>query len=272
MSEAATIAEPVVQANAPAPSPAPSPSPSPAAPAPSLLAKGAAPSPAPATDTPPASPIPAKYHVKKDDGSIDEAASLAKWGEGHKNLEQRLGTGEAPPAKPEDYSLSLPPEVSLDTLKADPHFSGFLKGAHARGMTNAQVSYVIESYQARMSMAASPEAGEAELRKVWTTDEQMQRGLSDAYRAQAAFAGADADRAARLEAKFGNDPDFLFVMAQVGKELHEDSPITGALTPSESDSLDSLLKHPAYFDHKHPEHDKVVRQAKGLYEKKTGGR
>lgn len=263
----------------PAPSPAPAAptppaAPAPAAPAPaSLISRGAggAPSPAPAPADAPASTIPAKYLVKNEDGSIDADASLVKFAEGHRALEQRLGGGDAPPAKVEDYNLSLPAEVSLDTLKADPLFQGFMKGAHARGMTNAQVSYVIEAYQSRLAMASSPEAGEAELRKEWVTDEQMQRGLANSHRAVAAFAGGE-EAMARLDRKFGSDPDFVRLMASIGKELQEDTPVDGALTAVDEGNLQSLMSHPAYFDAKHPEHTKIVAQAKALYAKKTGGK
>lgn len=282
MTEAAIVetpaTEPTAAASSPPPQPA-SPAPAPAAgpaptPAPSLLARGAAaaPSPAPAEGTPPASPIPAKYQVKKDDGTIDLEASIAKWGDGHKHLEQRLGAGDAPPATPEDYAPIVPPGTTLEELKADPLFTGFLKGAHGKGMTNAQVSYVLDAYAARMAMSASPEAGEAELRKEWATDDQMRRGLTDSLKAVKSFSGGDEARAQRIDAKFGNDPDFVWLMAQVGKELHEDTPVGGALTEGEAQSLESLMASPAYLDAKHPEHAATSARVKALYEKRYAGR
>ena len=264
------VIEPVV-ADTPAPTPEPIPAPTPsepAAPAASLMAKGAAPTPAPAPADVPASPIPAKYHVKKDDGTLDVDASLAKWGDGHKHLEQRLGSGDAPPAKPEDYAPTLPDGLSMEQLKADPLFQSFLKGAHSRGMNNAQLGYALEAFQHRLAMMNSPEAGEAELRKVWSTDDQLQRGLSDSYRATQAFANGDKDLAARVEKKFGNDPDFIRLMASVGRELHEDSPPEGTLSMVEQGTLESLMASEAYMQAKHPDHNKVVAQVRALYEKR----
>jgi len=262
----AAVAAPTPAAATPAAPAAPA-AQAPAAPAPSLLARAAAASPAQPPADAPASPIPAKYQVKTADGQVDVDASMAKWSEGHSNLEKRLGAGDAPPATPEDYAPTLPQGLTMETLKADPLFSGFLKGAHARGMSNADVSFVLESYQARMALANSPEAGEAQLRKDWVTDDQMERGLAESYRAVAAFTNGDKDRMARIEAKFGNDPDFVWLTAQIGKELQEDTSVQGGLTGGEQQTRESLMSSPAYFDPKHPDHGKVTAQVRALYEK-----
>lgn len=262
---AAPVASPAPAATAPAAAPA--------APAGSLMSRGAAAAPtaAPAAGDVPASPIPAKYQVKRDDGSIDEAASLAKWGDGHKNLEQRLGAGDAPPATPDDYQPALPAGLTIDALKTDPLYSGFLKGAHARGMSNADVSFVLETYQQRLSMAATPEVAEAALRKDWVTDDQMAKGLGDSFKAVQAFTNGDAERAARLEKKFGNDPDFIWLTAQVGRELAEDTSVVGGLSGVEQLSLESMMASPAYHDKKHPEHAVTVAKVQAMYQKKFPG-
>jgi hypothetical protein len=233
------------------------------------MAKGAAAAPtaAPAAASAPASPIPAKYQVKKDDGTVDTDASMAKWAEGHTNLEKRLGAGDAPPATPDDYAPTLPDGLTLDTLKADPLFKGFLKGAHARGVNNAQLSWVLAEYAQRQQMASSPEVGEAVLRKEWVTDDQMTRGLADCHRAVAAFA-VDEGHLARLDAKFGNDPDFVRLMARIGPELREDTPVNGALSDVEQQSLESLMASKEYHDAKDPKHAETVARVQAMYRKR----
>jgi hypothetical protein len=193
---------------------------------------------------------------------------MAKWAEGHSALEQRLGAGDAPPKTPQDYAPSVPEGLSLETLKADPLYQGFLKGAHARGMTNAQVSYVLEALAERESMRNRPELAEPELRKAWPTDDQYGRGLADAYRAVNAFAGSDKELHARVDAKFGSDPDFLRLMASIGKELHEDQTVQGALTSAETDTLEALMGSKAYFDNADPQHASTVAKVQALYAKK----
>jgi hypothetical protein len=182
-----------------------------------------------------------------------------------------MGSGDAPPKTADDYAPELPAGMTLDALKADPLFTGFLKGAHSKGMTNAQVSYVLDAFAARQQMQASPEAAEAELRKDWTSDQQMTQGLERAYRTFKAYGGSE-DEAKRLEAKFGSDPDFIRFTARIGKELGEDRPPADAMSPAEALNLEAIYKHPGYFDAKHPEHARLVAQARALNEKRAGGR
>lgn len=210
--------------------------------------------------------MPEKYLVKREDGSTDWEASALKQAQGYDSLAKRLGAGEAPPKAPEDYAPKLPDGVLLDQLKQDPLYTGFLKGAHARGLNNDQVSWVLQSFTERQAMGNSPDLAEAELRKDFTTDDALTQALQRSYRATAAFAGTD-DARAKLEAKFGNDPDFIRLMARIGNELGEDKPAAG-LTSAEAESLESLMSSPAYFDAKHPEHARVVSRAGALYAKK----
>lgn len=208
--------------------------------------------------------MPEKYIVKREDGTTDWEATALKQAGGYDSLSKRLGSGDAPPKAPEDYAPAVTAGISLDKLKDDPKYQGFLKGAHARGMTNAQLGYVLDHY----AMALQPDVAgaEADLRKTWASDEQLQRGLAQSYRATAAYAGDDETRA-RLDAKFGNDPDFIRLMARIGNELHEDSPPAG-ITQAESDTLESMMGSAAYLDSAHQDHAATVRKVQALYAKK----
>lgn len=189
--------------------------------------------------------------------------------QGYSALEKRMHAGDAPPKSPDDYTPDLPDGMTLETLKADPMFSGFLKGAHSKGMTNSQVSYILGEFQQRMALLDQqrndPGVAEAELQKVWTTPQAMTKGLQDSYRAVRAFAEND-EHASAIESKFGNDPDFIRFMAKVGGELGEDKPTAG-LTPLEAETLETLKAHPAYFDAKHPEHKVIAAKVSALYSK-----
>jgi len=245
------------------------------------MARGAAPAPAgsppaappaPAGDAPPAA-IPDKYIVKNEDGTTNWEASALKQAQGYTSLAQRLGSGEAPPKTADEYAPELPAGITMEALKTDPLFAGFLKGAHAKGLNNAQVSYAISEFQQRMLLAEQqrndPGVAEAELGKVWQTPQQMEQGLTASFRGAQAFA-EDKDHAERIDKKFGNDPDFIRLMARVGKELGEDAPPQG-LNTVEAESLEVLERSPAYLDQKHPEHKVVVAKVKSLYDKKFAG-
>lgn len=159
----------------------------------------------------------------------------------------------------------------MEALKSDPMFAGFLKGAHAKGLSNSQVSYVLAEFQQRVQLmqeqAADPAVAEAELGKVWTTPQAMERGLSGAYRGTHAFA-ADQEHAARLDKKFGSDPDFIRLMAKVGAELSEDKLPGGGLTSVETETLESLRRSEAYTNSKHPDHKATVAKVSALYAKR----
>ena len=181
-----------------------------------------------------------------------------------------MGAGEAPPKDADSYTLDLPQGLTMDTLKADPLFAGFLKGAHAKGLNNGQVSYLVGEFQQRLALMEehrnNPDVAAAELGKVWPTDQAMQRGLVNSYRGSHTFA-EDPEHAARLDKKFGNDPDYIRLMAKVGAELGEDRLPNGGLSNVETDTLESLRKSEAYTSEKHPEHAATVAKVKALYAK-----
>jgi hypothetical protein len=238
-------------------------------------APNAAAGPAPAGSPAPAeqpTTIADKFLVKNEAGEVDWQASALKQAQAYSGLEQRMGAGEAPPKTAEEYAPELPQGWSPDRLKADPMFSGFLKGAHAKGMNNAQVSWALSEFQNRLDMMNSPEVGQAELvKRLNVPAEQLQgRVFVPAYRAAAAFA-VDKDMHDRLDAKFGNDPDYLQLMARIGSELGEDRPVNTGITSVEANTLDELINHPAYTDEKHADHHKVKAQVKTLYDKKYAG-
>lgn len=175
-----------------------------------------------------------------------------------------MGAGEAPPQTPEGYKPTLPEGWAADRLAQDPLFAGFLKGAHEHKLNDAQLSWALNEFQSRLDMMNSPEAGEAELRQVWPSDQQLQQGLSQSYRGVRAFA-EDEGHASRLDAKFGNDPDYIRLMARVGKEMSEDRPVNRGVTPADSNTLEDLKAHPAYSDPKHAEHRSVKARVEALY-------
>lgn len=204
-------------------------------PADSLLATGAA-----TTDY-----IPEKLRTLKEDGSLDLEASSRKVAEAYTQLEKRLGTGDVPPKSADEYAVKLDGVEGFDwdEFKADPDTQSFLKGAHAKGLTNDQVQYVIGEY-----MKAAPGLVEGgvqlstqdcteALKAVWGDEQAMAQNVRASYRAAEAFASEPGKPGnfAALQAKYGNDPDFIAFTANIGKELREDSAINGGAQVSEAD-------------------------------------
>lgn len=220
MAEAAPEGQP--GGGAPTPTPIPAPAPAPA----SVLGTGQG-----------ADFIPEKYRTNKEDGTLDLEASSRKVAEAYKHLETRLGSGDAPPKTVDEYTVKLEgvEGFNWDEFKKDESTQSFLKGAHAKGLTNDQVQYVIGEY-----MKAAPgliEGGAqltaqdctAALKAVWADEAAMKTNVTASYRAAEAFASEPGKPGnfQSLMAKYGNDPDFIAFTANIGKELKEDSAING---------------------------------------------
>lgn len=226
--------------------------------------------------------LPEKFRVASADGKLDVDASARKLAASYGELEKRHpNTGTLPKTADEYQPDGLPKDFDFDALKGDAVYQGFLKGAHAKGMTNEQVGFVLAEYNklAPELLAANTRIGAAEakteLGKVWGTDDKaMTQNLQAAARAVRGFGGEGDKPGAvdRLMAKYGNDPDFLAFAAKIGKEMAEDTPITAG-TPAAQDwdaQVAKLKASPAYADDRHPEHKTVMAQMNDLYSKRYG--
>lgn len=226
---------------------------------------------APASAAAPATPIPAKYIVKKEDGTIDQEASLAKWSEGHSNLERRLGAGEAPPKTPDEYAPDkLPDGLTMETLKADPQYQGFLKGAHARGINNETLGWLLGEFQQRIqSIAPSEEAqldgSVAELEKVWSDPAQFDANTKAAGRASQVMAkqlGVEPDafwKAASV------NPLMVRMLAKLAPELKEDTAPAQAQTAQVEYQRADLMSQIMKLDPKDPKRKELVDKWKATY-------
>lgn len=181
--------------------------------------------------------IPEKYRTNKEDGTLDLEASSRKVAEAYKHLETRMGSGDAPPKTAEEYAVKLEgvEGFNWDEFKKDESTQSFLKGAHAKGLTNDQVQYVIGEYMKAapglIDGAAQLTAQDctAALKSLWADDKTLTANVGASYRAAQAFAseGTAPGNFNSLMAKYGNDPDFIAFTANIGKELKEDSAING---------------------------------------------
>lgn len=270
-----------------APPPAPPAADTPAPPAAGSLFDGISPPPAPpAGDTPPADTdtraprdrIPEKYQVKAADGTLDVDASLAKLLDGHGALQKKLGAG--PEIKsPADYKLELGEGVDVEAFAADPMFQSFAKEAHEKGLSNEQLNWAVGRYLATAQdlivadADLSVEEARTELSKLWPEDHAFKTGLSSSLRAIHSYGGEAPDAPgskARLEAKFGRDPDFIAFSAAIGAELREDRPASDPVGGTSATDIESLQKSKAYWDPKDPDHAKAVAKVTEFYAKQYG--
>ena len=218
--------------------------------------------------------LPEKYRVVGDDGKLSIEGSARKLADAHTSLEKRLGSVGTPPKTADEYA----PEVKMDgfnweEFKADPRMQSFMKTAHAKGITNEQMSFIIGEYAQRapelVNGAAELDADNAatQLREVWKTDAEFNKNIRLAYRAFSQLAD-DADKG-RMD-EIGNNPMVIRMLAKVGAEMQEDAPAGGDINPEEQQTIRDLMKSPAYMDPKHADHERISAQVKAYYQKCFG--
>ncbi|WP_414612251.1 hypothetical protein [Stenotrophomonas pavanii] len=236
--------------------------------------------------------LPEKYRVKVDGkDEIDFQASARKLGEGYKALEAKLGSGATGtvPENPDSYQLTVPADadgkalvegVDLQDFMADPIYKDLAAKAHAKGISNEAMQFFVGEYLqfAPQLFEANLQLGADEARQVlsavWKDEAAMKSGIQLAARAAQGFA-APAGQPGNFDnvmQKFGNDPDFLALMASIGKEMGEDKPISSdpVAAADWQEQVDTLKADPAYMDKTNPKHASVVRQVGELYQKRYG--
>lgn len=226
--------------------------------------------------------IPEKYRTNKEDGTLDLEASSRKVAEAYGHLEKRLGSGDAPPKSVDEYAPALTVEgVAWDEFKADPVAQEFLKGAHAKGLTNEQLAFVVDSFHQAVpglvegKMLVSSQDCTAALKAAWGDDAAMKQNLGQSYRAAQAFAN-EAGKPGNFDtlmAKYGNDPDFIAFTANIGKELREDAAINNGQVMNEADfaiQTDTLRKELEALPPHDPKRPGVQAKLNDLYDRKYG--
>lgn len=230
--------------------------------------------------------VPEKYRVLGNDGQLDQAASLRKLSEAYRHLHTRMGAGDAPPKDAEGYAPEITREgVSWDEMKKDPAIQGFLKGAHAKGLNNAQVSFVIESYLEQMhSLAAAGEkqqqqsaekaeserlaARDAAMRERWPDGQELHDRLNGANRAVSMFANPK-DMEVFASGLFDH-PAIIDLLANVHAATNEDTPPSGGVaTKVDFDTrVSEIRKELASMPHWDKRRGALQEELMGMYGKK----
>lgn len=234
--------------------------------------------------------IPEKYRVVGADGKLDEAASMAKLMDGYDHLAKKLGTGatESAPASPDEYKLELlnaegkpRDDIDIEQFTGDPMFKEFAKAAHAEGISNRHLNWMVGRYLdvAPKLVAAdaelSLEEAKTELGKLWTDEASFNTGIGSAVRAMKAYGGQAEDMPgsfARLQSKYGRDPDFLAFAASIGREVGEDRPPGGDTAGVGDGDIESLQKSEAYWNPNHADHSRTKAKVDEFYARKFGNK
>lgn len=218
--------------------------------------------------------IPEKYRVVGEDGKLNVEGSARKLADAYTHLEKRMGSGDTPPKTADEYAPKVDVEgFKWDEFKADPRMQSFMKSAHAKGITNDQMGFILGEYAqlapelVNGAAALDSETAATQLRETWKTDAEFKKNIGLAFRAFNTLAD-DGDKG-RMD-EIGNNPMVIRMLAKIGAEMQEDSPAGGDGNPGEQQTIRDLMKSPAYMDPKHADHERVSAQVKAYYQKRYG--
>lgn len=218
--------------------------------------------------------LPEKFRVMGEDGKLSIESSARKLAENYTHLEKRMGSGDAPPKTADEYAPKVEVEgFNWEEFKADPRMQSFMKTAHAKGITNDQMSFILGEYAQRApelvggAAELDSQSATTQLREVWKTDAEFKQNIGLAFRAFNSLAD-DADKG-RID-EIGNNPMVIRMLAKVGAEMQEDAPAGGDVNLEEQQTIRDLMKSPAYMDPKHADHERVSATVKAYYQKRYG--
>lgn len=208
--------------------------------------------------------IPDKFKVVSEDGSVDYKATVAKMNESYSYLEKKVGTGEVAPKSVDEYKIERE-DFDLEAFKADEGNKAFLEEAHKHGITNKQLDFLLSEYDKRaVDLLSNSSQIDTD-----TTVQTLQSEWGDKYEANI-FNAVKAARACGITDEQINDPlignnvAFIKMAAYFGSQMTEDKPVSNG-TPVNVD-INSLMRSPAFFDPKHPEHKSVKAQIDSYYD------
>ena len=208
--------------------------------------------------------IPDKFKVTAEDGSVDYKATVAKMNESYSYLEKKVGTGEVAPKSVDEYKLERE-DFDFEEFKADESNKEFLSEAHKHGITNKQLDFLLSEYDKRAvnlvsnSSQIDTDTTVQTLQSDWGQD--YEKNIFNAVKAARACGITDEQINNPL---IGNNVAFIKMAAYFGSQMTEDKPINNG-TPVNVD-IQSLMRSPAFFDPKHPDHKSVKAQIDSYYD------
>lgn len=208
--------------------------------------------------------IPDKFKVTAEDGSVDYKATVAKLNESYSYLEKKVGTGEVAPKSVDEYKIERE-DFSFDDFKADESNKAFLEEAHKHGITNKQLDFLISEYDKRaVDLVSNNSQFDTD-----STVQSLQQEWGSNYESNI-FSAIKAAKSAGLTEDQINDPSIgnnvavIKALAYFGSQIAEDKPINNGTAVSTD--IQSLMRSPAFFDPKHPEHKSVKAQIDAYYD------
>lgn len=170
--------------------------------------------------------------------------------------EQETQTTETDPATAVPESADAY-SVEIDGFDFDAFKTGnaeVLKSFHAEGMTNAQVTAVVKAFDEHNAFQIDA------LQQEWGSEFNANVNLAKQAIEALGFQASD------LDSPIGA----LKLAAAIGKQIQEDLPPSNT-QQSSPQTRQELMQGEAYWDPKHPDHQRVYAQVQQLYQKEING-
>lgn len=209
------------------------------------------------------SSIPDRFKVTTEDGSIDYQATLGKMNESYSYLEKRVGSSDLPPKTEDEYKIERE-GFDFEQFKADESNKSFLKSAHAQGITNKQLDFLLNEYDQRaVNLVSNSSQIDTD-----TAINTLQAEWKGDYEANI-FNAVKAARSAGLTDEHFNDPIIgnnvavIKALAYFGSQLQEDRATNNGVPVKED--IQTLLRSDALHDPRHPEHKATKERIDAYY-------
>lgn len=177
-----------------------------------------------------------------------------------------MGAGDIRPKTAAEYKLPDLPKGLEGMSIDDASTAKFREDAHAMGLSQAQFEGVMSRYYEMAPMLVnagqqhSAETTVGELKKVW--GDQYDANAKAAWRGVTQIAQATGLTTDQIEQELGNSPAFNRIMAAVGAQMKEDTPVnTGtqaAASGGDMAEAGKIQASEAFRNPRHPEHTQAV--------------
>ena len=214
--------------------------------------------------------FPEQFRVMNGE-ALDVNASAAKLAEAY-NARAAFGTI---PANDEEYQpVELTNGAKWEEVKELDAVKQFATEAKKLGLTNEQFAFALKTVAAaeldgrNYATTHNKEVSEQQLREEWKDPNSYDLNIKAAGAAVKAFIPAAEQKA--FTERYGNDAQVIKLLAKIGAEVSEDSPLGLASPVASAEDVKSLMSSEAYLDSKHPEHAATFAKVQRFYAKHYG--
>lgn len=211
--------------------------------------------------------FPEAFRVMNGD-QIDYHATAGKLAEAYN---ARAAYGEVPANDAEYNPVDVGPGAKWEEVKELDAVKTFTAEARKLGMTHEQYAYALKTVAAAemdgRNYALNQNKAESEkaLREAWAEASTYDRNIKAAGAAVRAF--IPANEQAAFTNRYGNDAGIIQLLAKIGSEISEDSPLGMASPVPTQEDVKTIMQSPEYLDSKNPGHAAAMAKVQRFYQK-----